>query len=117
MENSVNTIASRALIAAVLGAFCLGAGVPATGLAQSYEQSTQSAKPAAKAQTKAAKSKAAPSKLIMAAQQALNGSGANLKVDGRMGKQTREALRKFQTANRIKPTGQLDKATRAKLGV
>jgi peptidoglycan hydrolase-like protein with peptidoglycan-binding domain len=61
--------------------------------------------------------KAAPSKSVMAVQEALNKSGAKLKVDGLMGKQTRAALKKYQAANGLKATGQADKATRAKLGV
>jgi peptidoglycan hydrolase-like protein with peptidoglycan-binding domain len=50
-------------------------------------------------------------------QTALNKSGANVKVDGKMGPQTRNALRKFQQSNNLKVTGAADSATRAKLGV
>lgn len=50
-------------------------------------------------------------------QTALNSHGASLKVDGRLGKQSREALKKFQAGSGLKATGWADKATLAKLGV
>lgn len=50
-------------------------------------------------------------------QTALNSHGANLKVDGRLGKQSREAIRKFQSENGLKATGWPGKATLEKLGV
>jgi peptidoglycan hydrolase-like protein with peptidoglycan-binding domain len=34
-----------------------------------------------------------------------------------MGKETRDALKKYQQANGLTPTGRSDAATRAKLGV
>ncbi len=60
--------------------------------------------------------KRAPSKSVMALQEALNKHGADLKADGFMGPKTRAALKKFQAANGLKATGRADKATRVKLG-
>jgi peptidoglycan hydrolase-like protein with peptidoglycan-binding domain len=55
---------------------------------------------------------------VKALQAALNAKGgANIKVDGKMGKETRDALKKYQQANGLKATGRSDAATRAKLGV
>jgi len=99
--------ATRAAVAAVLGLFSLTAALPAPATAQDKAPMAQ------KKMTK----KAAPNKSVMAIQAALNKSGAKLKVDGLMGKQTRAALKKYQSANGLKATGQADKATLAKLGV
>ena len=97
--------ALKATTVALSGLLCFGAVAPASVMAAD--------KPAAA--MKAAK--AAPNKSIMALQTALNEKGASLKVDGKMGAQTRAALKNFQKANGLKITGRLDKATRGKLGV
>lgn len=52
-----------------------------------------------------------------AVQTALNKNGANLTVDGRMGPKTAAALKAFQKANKLAPTGYADPKTRAALGV
>ena len=93
---------ARAAFAAILGALCLSATLPAPAIAQSSH-------PMAK--------KLQPLKGVMAVQEALNRHGAKLKVDGMMGIKTRTALKRYQAQNGLKPTGRLDKATRAKLGV
>jgi peptidoglycan hydrolase-like protein with peptidoglycan-binding domain len=49
-------------------------------------------------------------------QMALNANGAQLQVDGRMGPSTRAALKAFQSAHQLKPTGQPDAATLKALG-
>ena len=54
---------------------------------------------------------------VKAMQEALNKSGANLKVDGFMGKDTRAALKKFQTEHKLKDTGTGDKETLKALGI
>jgi peptidoglycan hydrolase-like protein with peptidoglycan-binding domain len=54
---------------------------------------------------------------VKAVQEALNKNGAALKVDGKMGKATMAALKKYQSANGLKATGHVDAATKAKLGV
>lgn len=54
---------------------------------------------------------------VKALQGALNTHGAKLKVDGKMGKLTREAIKKFQKDNGLKVTGYANKKTREKLGV
>lgn len=50
-------------------------------------------------------------------QKALDKSGAKLKADGLMGKETEAALRKFQAKHHLKVTGTADKATLKALGV
>ena len=54
---------------------------------------------------------------IMAAQRALNSAGAKLKVDGKMGPNTRRALMNYQAQNGMTVTGQLDSATASRLGI
>lgn len=55
--------------------------------------------------------------LNAAVQSALNANGAKLKVDGKMGKKTRAALRAFQHKHHLKPTGHADAATLRALGI
>jgi hypothetical protein len=50
-------------------------------------------------------------------QEALNRAGAGLKVDGKFGKSTKIALKKFQKKNKLKVTGGLDEPTKEKLGL
>jgi peptidoglycan hydrolase-like protein with peptidoglycan-binding domain len=50
-------------------------------------------------------------------QMALNANGAQLTVDGKPGPATRAALKSYQSAHKLKPTGQPDAATRKALGV
>ena len=55
---------------------------------------------------------------VMAAQQALKDKGHDPgTIDGRMGPQTRTALKDYQKAEGLKVTGRLDNETRAKLGL
>ena len=61
--------------------------------------------------------KAAPSNQAKAVQTALNKEGYKLEVDGKMGKQTRAALVKFQKAHGLPATGKADDATLKKLGI
>jgi peptidoglycan hydrolase-like protein with peptidoglycan-binding domain len=49
-------------------------------------------------------------------QMALNANGAQLQVDGKMGPATKAALKLYQTAHKLKPTGQPDSATMRALG-
>jgi peptidoglycan hydrolase-like protein with peptidoglycan-binding domain len=58
-----------------------------------------------------------PSHKVMEVQEALNKHGANLKVDGYMGKETRVALKAFQKENGLKATGRLNRETMEKLGI
>ena len=50
-------------------------------------------------------------------QQALNANGAKLMVDGRWGRDSREAIKAYQKENGLKATGYANKKTRAKLGL
>lgn len=49
-------------------------------------------------------------------QMALNANGAQLQVDGHMGPKTRAALKAYQSAHKLKATGQPDSATVKALG-
>jgi peptidoglycan hydrolase-like protein with peptidoglycan-binding domain len=62
-------------------------------------------------------SRSASSQSVRDLQAALNKNGANLEVDGKMGPKTREALRKYQSANNLRATGSIDAETRTKLGI
>jgi membrane-bound lytic murein transglycosylase B len=58
------------------------------------------------------------SEQVTAIQQALKDRGHDPgKIDGLMGPRTRAALREFQTAEGIEPTGRSDETTLAALGV
>ena len=85
----------------------------------SMSQSSQSSMPAksstAKKSTSAKKSSSGTD--VKAVQTALNKNGAGLKVDGKMGKGTRAALKSYQKSNGLPETGRVDNATKAKLGV
>jgi peptidoglycan hydrolase-like protein with peptidoglycan-binding domain len=107
-------IVSAAVALAVAGAFGLGTLTISPALAQDQPMAKEMMD-GKKATKKAAK--AAPNKGVIALQEALNKNGATLKVDGRMGKATRAALKDYQSKNGLKATGKLDKASRAKLGL
>jgi peptidoglycan hydrolase-like protein with peptidoglycan-binding domain len=53
---------------------------------------------------------------IKMVQQALSEAGYKIKVDGKMGRQLRAALKKYQKKNGLKVTGRIDKATLEKVG-
>ena len=65
----------------------------------------------------AMKHKSAGSAEVKAIQEALNKDGAKLSVDGHLGKQTRAALKAYQSAHGLKTTGHADKKTREALGL
>jgi hypothetical protein len=54
---------------------------------------------------------------IKALQEALNKQGINVKMDGVLNDETRNALRNFQSKHHLPVTGEADKATLDKLGV
>jgi peptidoglycan hydrolase-like protein with peptidoglycan-binding domain len=54
---------------------------------------------------------------IKSVQEALASAGYKIKVDGKMGRQLRAALKKYQKKNGLKATGRIDKATLAKMSV
>lgn len=56
-------------------------------------------------------------KTIKSLQEALNKQGIQIKADGVLGKDTRAALRRYQTEHHLPATGEPDKATLEKLGV
>ena len=54
---------------------------------------------------------------VRGVQNALKAKGYGLSADGILGKHTRAALRKYQKANGLKVTGQIDKATLRSLNI
>ena len=50
-------------------------------------------------------------------QMALNANGAQLTVDGKSGPATTDALKSYQSAHQLKPTGHVDSATMKALGL
>lgn len=98
---------NKAAVTAVVLGVVLSAAVPMSALAQ-----TPAKKPAVHAHMKAV-----GSAHVKAIQEALNKSGAKLKVDGRMGKHTHAALKNFQSKHGLKATGTATKATLKALGV
>ena len=106
-QTIMKNIAMKTAAAVVTGLFALGVMTPTATLAQ------DKAKPEMKMAKKAAKSDPA----VMALQEALNKSGAKLKVDGMMGGKTKAALRKYQKANGLKASGMVDNPTKMKLGL
>jgi peptidoglycan hydrolase-like protein with peptidoglycan-binding domain len=91
--------------------FALAVSAPTTVYAQSAPTAQKMEK-----SDKASK-KAMASKQNMAVQEALNSKGYKVKVDGKMGKETRKALSDFQKSNGLKADGKANKATLDKLGV
>ena len=56
-----------------------------------------------------------PAHKVALVQEALNSTGADLKVDGVWGPNTESALRAYQRSHNLPATGHLGPATRAKL--
>jgi peptidoglycan hydrolase-like protein with peptidoglycan-binding domain len=78
----------------------------------------QNAQQDAQEKGSASTSETADSNVVQQIQQALNSKGYNTgAVDGKMGQKTQQALTKFQQAQGLQPTGQLDQQTLAALGV
>ena len=61
--------------------------------------------------------KVSSSNQVKAVQTALNREGYKLEVDGKMEKNTRTALMKFQKGHKLPATGKADDATLKKLGI
>jgi peptidoglycan hydrolase-like protein with peptidoglycan-binding domain len=55
--------------------------------------------------------------MVKAVQKALVEAGYKVTVDGKIGRNTRSALKKFQRKNQLKVTGRIDKATKVKMGI
>jgi peptidoglycan hydrolase-like protein with peptidoglycan-binding domain len=96
-------------------------GAPATGdVKQQQKQGTAPATPAQRA-TEGAKERmgtSPTSEQVRQVQQALKDKGQDPgAIDGVMGAKTQAALKNYQQAEGLKPTGRLDAETMAKLGV
>jgi len=112
MTGLVRKLAASAAVAL----FALAVSAPASTVsAQSAATGQKMEKPAVKKDMSA--KKAAASKQLMSVQEALNAKGFKVKVDGKRGKETVSAIKKFQEQNGMKATGRADKATMEKLGV
>jgi peptidoglycan hydrolase-like protein with peptidoglycan-binding domain len=101
------------IILASVAALAVTAAVP------TLAQNQSKAAPQGQSQAQPANQAANPSQdEIRQAQQALNGKGFKVgRVDGKMGPETRNALRDFQSQQKLQSTGQLDNATMAALGM
>ena len=117
------SLVAVAMICAGLLAF--GGAPPALAAQQSdvktktvakAEKPAKKAKAQATAKTHKKKAVKANAK-VKSAQEALTKAGFKCAADGIMGKKTRAAIKGFQKKNKLKVTGKLDKATRAKLGI
>jgi peptidoglycan hydrolase-like protein with peptidoglycan-binding domain len=96
----------------------MGASGSSSGSSMSSSSSSSMPAKSTAPAKKSTASKKSGNDSVKAVQTALNTKGgANVKVDGMMGKETRAALKKYQAANGLKATGQADAATKAKLGV
>lgn len=107
---------SKVMLAAVGMMFCFGmtVGLPMTHAAEAKSAKTvtsTSMSKAKKTHKHAAMSKAEVKKV----QEVLIKDGAKIKADGIMGKHTRAAIKAFQKKNNLKVTGRLDKETMEKL--
>ncbi|MEW5914028.1 MAG: peptidoglycan-binding domain-containing protein [Thermodesulfobacteriota bacterium] len=107
-------LGSKTVLAVVLAMVMAFVG-STLAVAAEQAQGTAPAK-AAPDKTKVKKT-VAKKELVKKVQTALNGAGYKVKVDGKMGKDTRNALKAFQKKNGLKATGRLTKATLTKLGV
>lgn len=67
--------------------------------------------------SKSKKKSALDTETVKEVQNALVDAGYKIKVDGKMGRQVRTALKKYQKKNRLKVTGRIDKATLGKMGL
>lgn len=109
------SVKRHATIAVIVGLALLAAGAVRETRAQM--QGTPSAgmggKGGAAGQTQAPLS----ATTIKSLQEALNKQGIPIKADGVLGKDTRAALRRYQTEHHLPVTGEPDKATLEKLGV
>ena len=110
---------SLVAVAMICAGLLVSGGIPSASAAQQDAAKTKVAaeKQATKAAPKAKKKAVKPNAKVKAAQIALTKAGFKCTADGIMGKKTKAAVKSFQKANKIKVTGKLDKATRAKLGV
>jgi peptidoglycan hydrolase-like protein with peptidoglycan-binding domain len=122
----VSSLVVLSLVALPMAAFAADEMAPATAPAQMETPATAPAQapemqPAPRIEKKAMKAhhhKAAmSSEKTKKIQEALNAHGGKLKADGKFGKGTKNALKKFQKENGLKVTGKADKETMEKLGM
>jgi peptidoglycan hydrolase-like protein with peptidoglycan-binding domain len=94
------------------------AAPPKQEKAAAPKEEKKAAAPKEEKMEKEAKAPARGSEDIKKVQEALKAKGQDPgPIDGIMGPKTQAALRAFQEANGLKPTGRLDDQTAAKLGV
>jgi peptidoglycan hydrolase-like protein with peptidoglycan-binding domain len=112
MTGLVRKLAASAAVAL----FAAAVSAPTAGLAQQQMPAGQKMEKSGQMMDKSSK-RAMANKQNMAVQEALNAKGYKVKVDGKMGKETRKALSDFQKSNGLKADGKASKATLEKLGV
>jgi len=117
----------RSAAAGLLAALTLAGTViaeprPAPGVSPSDSGMAEAARTGVQAEREESRNRASyrwqqdPEK-VRRIQQALNDGGAKLAVDGRMGTETRNELRRFQEKSNLQVTGRIDEATMEKLGI
>ena len=120
MRTNRKKVIGNMFLGTVCGCFLTFAGVsPALAKeegATAEKSAVQAEKQAPKVE-KVEKVKSAPSEDVLNLQKALNKAGFKIKEDGRIGKRTKAALKKFQKQNGLKVTGKPDAPTLAKLGI
>lgn len=118
MRTNSKKIIGNMFLGTVCGCFLTFAGVsPALAKEEASTVEKGAAVQAEKQAQKVEKVKPAPSEDVLNLQKALNKAGFKIKEDGRIGKRTKAALKKFQKQNGLKVTGKPDAPTLAKLGI
>lgn len=110
----------RPLFATVIGSALLSAGAYAAGDPATQQRKSQAGQDRSMSQPQGMQQdKAQSSETVRKAQQALKDKGFDAgPVDGIMGPQTKQAVKKFQESQAsLKDTGQLDQQTLSALGV
>jgi peptidoglycan hydrolase-like protein with peptidoglycan-binding domain len=120
MDKNEGTVAGGAggVVAGAVVAGPVGAVVGGVGGAYVGNETTGKQSVASSTRSSSTTSSSYDSTLVRSVQQALNDKGydAGL-VDGRWGPATEEAVRKFQQASGLPPSGQLERSTLAALGL
>jgi peptidoglycan hydrolase-like protein with peptidoglycan-binding domain len=108
---------NRKILLAAVAAVSMTAAVPA--LAQQNQSNAPQSQNQGQSQAQPAnQSISASNRQIRQAQQALNNKGFKAgRADGKMGPETRQALKDFQNQQKLQATGQLDNQTMAALGM
>ena len=117
MRTNRKKVIGNMFLGTVCGCFLTFAGVSPALAKEEVAAAEKGAVQAEKQVPKVEKVKLAPSEDVLNLQKALKKAGFKIKEDGRIGKRTKAALKKFQKQNGLKVTGKPDAPTLAKLGI